>query len=554
MLSKASLSLLLIVSRSLFTAPSPWVQERMRAMSMREKIGQLFVVAVSTAEHGHEILASQETVMFPPMSPSHVAQLVKKYHVGGIIFLRKQKLADQVQVTNELQRRSKLPLLVVEDLEWGLAMRIEHMMKFPKNLTLGAIADEQLLYDLGKEIGRQCKLIGVHMNLAPVVDINTNPENPVIHMRSFGDDKEKVTHCGLLVMQGMQDAGILACAKHFPGHGDTDIDSHVALPRVTHSRQRLWREELYPFRTLIHGGVDAIMTAHLQIPALDKKYISTLSHHMVTGLLRNKLGFDGLVVTDGLNMGALSGIEPGKLELQALLAGHDILLIPRSLEKAVAAIENALIDGTLSEDELDAHVSRILQAKERLGLHKKRIVSEKDLKEKIDTPNARSLKKKLYQQAMTVVYNDGVLPLDSESRVYIIQSGGKKLEPCMRKLQGSTDALVVHLPAGMITKYALLQAKKMGAGDVCIVGVFSMNGSAKKKFGITHDTIQFVRTLQEKGCKVIVTLFGTPYSAALFPDVDALLVAYEDDPDAQDAAADIILGDLEASGILPVQM
>ena len=554
---------------------SSWADEHLQQMNLREKIGQLFIAGLSSAQNGEELLATQAGVFKTlNLQQQYVKDLVEKQHIGGIIFLRKQSLAQQIDLTNTLQAASCLPLLVVEDLEWGLAMRIDATIKFPRNLTLGAMQDEQLVYEVGKEIGRECKAIGVHMNLAPVVDINTNPANPVINDRSFGCDKEKVARLGTLFMQGLQDAGILACAKHFPGHGDTAVDSHVALPTIAHAQKRLWAQELYPFTKLIDAGVDALMSAHLQVPTFDAQAISTISYPILTDLLQKKMGFTGLVVTDALNMGALKGRKPGELELQALLAGNDILLMSVDIPKAIDYLVVAVQDGRLSEECIDKKVLKILQAKEYVGLHKKRLVPTKNIEAKVNTAYAQDLKKQLYADAVTLIADErlcesarGQVPWRlnnfnrgecfAEQNVSnhadcIVQIGGKKENVFIKTMVENRHFPLRYIAATLTAEEARQQAAKFKKGDTVVVAIYDMQKLLQKNFGIAPGTVLFVEKLKQRGVKVILVLFGSPYSIKLFSDQRPIIVAYEDDPDAQLAAANVLLGKQMARGQLPV--
>lgn len=374
----------------------------LQSLTLREKIGQLFmVVAISSPEQSEEALASSLIQCPYRMDQEYIEYLIKEFHIGGIIFLYKSTPSKQIDMTNHYQAVSKIPLMIGQDCEWGLSMRLYDTLQFPRNGALGALRDKQLIYELGLEIGKQCRAIGVHINFSPVVDVNTNPNNPVIGTRAFGDMPELVSECGLLMMRGLQDAGILACAKHFPGHGDTNVDSHCALPVINHSFARLSSVELVPFRHLIGGGVAAVMSAHLDVPAIESENgrPSSLSHAIVTQLLEHDLQFNGLKITDGLGMQALSNKYcPGEIELQAFLAGNDILLCPLDVPKAVEKIEQAINEGKISIAELEKRVLKILKAKEwAIGQSCKSIDKELAIRA-IFTPQAYALQKVLFEQ------------------------------------------------------------------------------------------------------------------------------------------------------------
>ncbi|MDR3551172.1 MAG: glycoside hydrolase family 3 N-terminal domain-containing protein [Candidatus Babeliales bacterium] len=368
-------------------------------LTLDQKIGQLMVVAaVSDPAMNAEFM--QEAVH--TMDVQSIKKLITDYHVGGVIFLGMSELEKQFALTQDFQQLSAIPLLVCMDFEWGLTMRLRDAMMFPRNDVLGLLSplQDDLIYQMGYEIGKQCKALGVHLNLAPVVDVNNNPKNPVINSRSFGADKELVAHKAILYMQGLQDAGIMACAKHFPGHGDTDVDSHYDLARITHARERLDDIEFFPFKKLIKAGCMAIMIAHLEVSALEpREYLPTsLSHAVVTALLKDEFDFKGLIITDSLGMvGVTKYHQPGELELEALQAGNDILLCPVDVPKAVAIIKQAISQGRFSEQELDKRVLKVLKFK---AWAKSGSMPEAFDRKKFFSYDAQVLQQKLYAHAI----------------------------------------------------------------------------------------------------------------------------------------------------------
>jgi len=361
--------------------PSSWAQETLQTMTLREKIGQLFMVASSSStsnEQPTESLASAFLHSPYNMSQEHVEACITQHHVGGIIFLYKSSPEKQIACVNRYQTLSKVPLLIAQDAEWGLSMRLEKTPVFPHARILGTMSDD-LVYRVGREIGRHCRAVGVHMNLAPVVDVDSNPLNPVIGSRSFGAEPHIVSCKGWAFAHGLGDAQVLACAKHFPGHGDTTVDSHFALPLVPYTRKELEARELIPFKYMIAHGIPAVMIAHLQVPAYDPQQssIASLSPALTTTLLQVELGFKGLVITDGLGMKSVTNqYAPGEIELRAFLAGNDIILGPLAVDKAIDLIEQQIQSGLVSEKELDRRVLKILQAKAWLHLHQERFVNE----------------------------------------------------------------------------------------------------------------------------------------------------------------------------------
>lgn len=354
------------ISFALANLKADWATITLSQLSLEEKIGQLFIVATvsDTKSDFNKEFVKQSSYN---LSPAYVEQLIKKYHIGGIIYLGKNSIKSIREKTIYYQSLSKIPLLIGLDAEWGLSMRTTDGIGFPKARTLGALNNPDLVYETARTIGQQLKQLGIHINFAPVADVHTNPLNPIIHDRSFGDDPLKVAQNALAYARGLADAGIMACAKHFPGHGDTALDSHKALPIIKHEKERLEAIELVPFKQLIAAHIPAIMIAHLEMPALEKEaqLPATLSHAVVTQLLQDELHFKGLKITDGLGMqGVTDYHRPGELEVKALLAGNDILLCPVDVEKAATCIKAAIEHGRIPLRDLDAHVLKILQTKE----------------------------------------------------------------------------------------------------------------------------------------------------------------------------------------------
>ena len=340
-----------------YYAQEKWVDSILNSMTIDQKMGQLFMIqAYSNLDTVHE---------------NKIKEMIQKYHVGNLIFMQGTP-SKQVQLTNTYQSLSKIPLMIGFDGEWGLDMRLQNTYKFPWNMTLGAIQDNTLIRKFGEHLGRHAKRVGIHVNFAPVVDINTNPLNPIIGNRSFGEDKQNVTQKAIAFSQGMQSEGVLANAKHFPGHGDTATDSHLKLPVLTFDRQRLDSVELYPYKRVFDAGMASVMTAHLSIPVLESnpKLPTSLSPSVVTDLLKEELGFLGLIFTDGLNMkGAADYSSSAEIDLAAVLAGNDVLLIPQDVPATISLMKNSIQTGVLSPERIDESVRKILLAKYKVGLH-----------------------------------------------------------------------------------------------------------------------------------------------------------------------------------------
>jgi len=529
-------------------------QEMLSHLTLDQKIGQLFIIpAVSSTEINKEFMAYEPYTM----DPEYVKKMIIDYQVGGVIFLGAGYVQQQFDLTQEFQSLSKSPLLVCMDFEWGLTMRLRDGLRFPHNMALGALSqdDEHLMYEMGYEIGRQCKALGVHMNLAPVVDVNNNPKNPIINDRSFGQDKENVVRKAILYMRGLHDAGIIACAKHFPGHGDTDMDSHHDLPRIVHSRQRLDEIELYPFKKMIDAGVRAIMTAHLEIPSLDATphLPSSLSHNVVTTLLKDELGFDGLIIPDGLGMkGITKHHELGELELKALLAGSDVVLAAVDLPKAFAVIKQAVLDGRFSESELDKKVLKILQFKASVDVGH---MPEHLDKEQLYSEQARNLKQKLYAHALTVArdYEKLLTQVQQQDLLTVVEIGQQdSVFLSELKLDKHVTSYYLGNDADDIKMQELVN--KIKDNEIIVIALLGMNRFAKQNFGILQSTQQFLHMLHQAGRKTVIVVFGNAYSLPLLKDASSVIVAYEDDADAQKSAAQLCAGKLQTTGTLPVSV
>lgn len=534
------------------------LKEHINKMPLKEKIGQLFVVAAaSNFNQPTEALASSMRSCPYQMDEEHVMKMITEYKVGGVIFLFKSDPKTQRAYIDKFQAASKTPLLIAQDCEWGLSMRLDadqtKVVRYPRNMTLGALHDEQLIYELGKEIGMQCAVNGIHMNLAPVVDVNNNAANPVIHDRSFGDDPQRVARLASLYARGLQDAGVLACAKHFPGHGDTTIDSHLDLPIIAHNQERLNDIELVPFKEVIKQGISAIMTAHLSVPAFDDtpNLPSSMSHKIIRNILRTSLEFEGLVVSDGLGMQAITKhFAPGELELKAVLAGNQLLLCPLNVPRAIDLIEQAIGNNLISEDELDNHVLKILRAK-LWAMEQQKQYAGINPDDFLVRPEALQLQRQLYSRALTIAKLSA--PLDFKQtpidRIYCLQIGTLQNNQLAQSLYTKLDYVSEALSDNEIA-HAGKEAKKH---DQCVVFLGSMNKFIDKNFGVSKNIDSLLSTLKESKKPLTVVLFGTPYATAKVHQADNIVVAYEDAPAMQEVVADFLLGKQEASGRLPVK-
>ena len=522
---------------------SQWVDSVFATMSLDEKIGQLFMC---------EVYPNQQ-------DQSKTTNLIKKYHIGGIIYFKGHptKIA---QLTNQFQQQSLVPLMVAIDGEWGVGMRLDSVVVFPHQMMLGAIDDNKLIYEMGKSIANQCHNLGINVNFAPVIDINNNPANPVIGVRSFGEDKISVAQKGYAYMLGMQDSHILAVAKHFPGHGDTDVDSHRDLPVITASKQRLDTLELFPFKQLINAGVGGVMVAHLYVPELDntKNLPSTLSKKIVKKLLIKELDFKGLIFTDALGMqGVAKYYGAGEAEIKALQAGNDILLMSQDVPTAFNAIKQAVLKGKISEKIIDEKVKKILLAKYWMHLNKFKKIDTKNLFERLNSEQDNLLNRELVENALTLVKNtNNLIPFSTLKNVKFaavsIGNGQTTIFQDFLLRYANIDIFTIDKNASS-AEFANL-TKQLSDYDYVIVGIHDTRQYAVKTYGITMQTINFVDNLANKNA-VVLDLFGNPYALRRFNNLEkirAVLVSYEDTDISQELSAQILFGGISAKGHLPV--
>jgi len=523
----------------------PWIDSVINSLTLEEKIAQLIMYPVYTKGGEKEL--------------KKIEALVDNYNIGGIIYMQGGPIR-QVNAHNRLMAKSKTPLLTSIDGEWGVRMRLDSVVRFPRQMLLGAIQHDSLIYEMGKEIAKQCSLTGVHINFAPVVDINVNANNPVINSRSFGEIKEEVAKKSLAYMKGMQDNKVIACAKHFPGHGDTDTDSHLSLPIIKHSAERIDSVELYPFKALVDSGVGSIMVAHLFIPSLDKtkNRASTLSPKIVQNLLKDSMKFKGLVITDALNMHGVSKYyETGEVDLLALLAGNDILLFSQDVGKAIKYIKKAVEKGTISEAEITARCKKIIQLKKWLGLDQFKPLSTDSLLEKLNSDQANLINRRLVENAMTLLKNDSnIIPIRGLSKLNIasVSIGASTETVFQQTLSNYTQVTHYQIPKNPSQDQITILIDSLAKHNLVIIGIHGTNRSPSQKFGITDGTMELIKNLNTAH-PCIVSLFANPYSLGLyseFENVNGLVMAYENTPLAQEYSAQLIFGGIAAKGKLPV--
>lgn len=522
-----------------------WADSILLNMSYQEKIGQLFMIdAFSNKDSAHV---------------KQITDLITQYSIGGLIFFQGGPYR-QANLTNYYQSKSRIPLLIGIDGEWGLQMRLDSTIRFPRQMTLGAGADSGQVYLMGREIGRQMHRMGIHVNFAPDVDINNNPRNPIINSRSFGESPVKVAGLSFEYMKGMQEEGVLACAKHFPGHGDTDTDSHLALPVVHADSARLDSLELYPYKKLIPAGLGSVMVAHLFVPAIDSTpgRAGTLSPILVNGWLKEKLGFNGLIFTDALNMKGVAAFnEPGELELKALMAGNDILLYSQNVPTAIGRIHKAIQECEIEQTLVDEKVRKLLMVKYWSGLADTISVDTAGLQADLNNHAAQSLNYLLYNESSTLLRNKGkVIPLhpyyrDCIAAVAVNDTSGNLFQQVM-SAYAHVDFFNLPKDASSTAIDSLLRL--LSDYDRVVISIHNTSINAAKNFNVTPAMIEFVKKAGKKN-KSILCVFGNAYVLGKFEDYenfDAVVQAYEDTYLPQKLVAQKLFGAGYFSGRLPV--
>ena len=518
-----------------------WVDSVFQALSFEDRLGQLFMVAAYSNKDQRHV--------------DEISELVKNENLGGLIFFQGGPNR-QARLTNYYQAQAKTPLLIAMDAEWGIGMRLDSVPNFPKAMTLGAIQNPELIYEMGSEIARQFKELGMHINFAPVVDVNSNPDNPVIGYRAFGENKEMVTKRAVAYMKGLQDNGVMANAKHFPGHGDTETDSHHVLPVINHPEKRIWEIDLYPYQELFREDLMSVMVAHLNVPSLDNgsNIPTSLSKPIVTDLLQKRMNFQGLVFTDALNMrGVANFSKPGEVDLKALLAGNDVLLYSQDVPKAKVLIKEAVAQGIISENEINRRVKKVLKAKYWAGLNQYKPIDTYKIADRLNTPKTRGIIEKLYSASITVASNKGdLLPfqnLDLKKFASLtIGDEGKEFSSYLNKYT-QVDHFTIPKASSESAHYNLM--KQLEDYDVVVVGLMGVTNSPQRAFGISPGDVELIRNL-EKRQQVVTVLFGNAYGAKALEGFGNVVLAYENSVETQKLAPQVLFGGRSGQGILPV--
>ncbi len=520
-----------------------WVDSVYKSMGIDEKIGQLFIIRAHSDLGDDHIKSVQDQI--------------KKYHVGGLCFFQGTP-SKQATLTAQYQQLSKIPMMVSMDAEWGLGMRFKDKgLSFPRQLMLGAVQDLNEIEKMGYAIGKQLLAIGVQVSFSPVADINSNALNPVIGDRSFGEDKEDVSRHAIAYMRGLQSAGLLTSGKHFPGHGDTDTDSHLDLPVINHSMDRMRSMELYPFQQLIDAGLNGMMVAHLHVPAIDptENISTTLSAKAVNDLLKKEMGFDGIIFTDALEMkGVTKHFSADQVAIMAVQAGNHMLVLPDNIQLAFSGLKDAFTNGTLDPSILEENVRKILLAKYQLGLDSLVLPNPEVAAKMAFDPYAVGIKHKLIEEALTVVQNKrALIPMVNITapKMATLAIGSTAKTRFQSRLDSyiQTDHYNVSHSLKETDEKSLL--KDLKRYDRVIISIHQMNNKVSANFGLTNAELTLIQNINRQQ-EVILVVFGSPYSLKFFENIDHIIMAYEDNTETEDIAAQGLMGVFGFKGKLPV--
>lgn len=521
-----------------------WVDSVYNTLTDDERIGQLFMVDV-----------------WPMRDSTHyrdVEALVRDYKVGGLIFFKGFPYR-QATLTNYYQSKSKVPLLIGIDGEWGLSMRLDSTPVYPRQMTLGASANADLMYEMGLSIGAQCKRMGIHFNFAPDVDVNNNANNPVINDRSFGENKYTVAKLGTAYAKGLQDMHIIASAKHFPGHGDTETDSHYGLPVIKADRKRLDSLELFPFKKLIDEDVMSVMVAHLNVPALDTSNLpASISKAIITDLLRNELGFEGIIITDALNMKGVADLfPPGEVAARALMAGNDILLFVENVPASMAKIKEHILDSTITMQQIERSCKRVLLAKYWSGLNKYEPIELTNLTEDLNSGDAPEMITKAIKNSIIVAKNqDDIIPIKNPElyKIATVSVGVQQLTPFQEMSMNFVKSDYFSIDKGDKTTNFDSLYLALEKYNLLVVSLHATSRFVSRKLGLTPAQIDFVNKLLQSPRKVILVCNGNPYILNQFQQAKNVIVSYEDQEVYNQLAAQVLYGGIGAKGRMPVSV
>ena len=529
-----------------------WTDSVYNSLSEDERIAQLMVVRLSSIDSKTKLITFFD---------DKVAGLVKQYNIGGICLFQGGPVK-QALILNKLQAAAKTPILICIDGENGVGMRMtDSVLPLPRQMMLGAVQDTNIIYQYGKIAGEQCKRMGIQVNYAPVVDVNNNPNNPVINDRSFGEDKYKVAQFGIQYMKGLQDVGVMACAKHFPGHGDVAVDSHLDLPVINKSMAQLDSLELYPFREIFKAGIGSVMVAHLYIPAIDSAAhrATSISKNNVTGLLRNQLGYQGLTFTDALEMQGVKKYFPGgEASVQSIIAGNDMLCLPEDVPAAISKIKDAIKDGRLSWADIELHCKKVLAAKYQYGLSQLQPINTENLANDLNS-KVNDMRKQVAENALTVLKksDDIFFPMIAPEKpvtdeVVYVSIGTSSDNAFAKRMRNDYGAAVFYFnykqdAARILSTVELIKKRYKKV----VIGIHNYNRAPANNFGISKAAIDLVTQLQQQANSVTF-VFGNPYAIKNWCTAKNLIACYEDDAIIQNIAIDLLQGKIAAKGKLPV--
>ncbi len=545
------LNLVIVKAQTISTAKA-WTDSVYNSLSEDERIAQLMVVRLSSIDSKTKIVTFFD---------AKVDSLVKQYNIGGICLFQGGPVK-QALLLNKLQAEAKTPILICIDGENGVGMRMtDSVLPLPRQMMLGAVQDTNIIYEYGKIVGEQCKRIGIQVNYAPVVDVNNNPNNPVINDRSFGEDKYRVAQFGIQYMKGLQDVGVMACAKHFPGHGDVAVDSHYDLPVISKSLAQLDSLELYPFHEIFKAGIGSVMVAHLYIPAIDSAAhrATSISKSNVTGLMRNQLGYQGLTFTDALEMQGVKKYFPGgEASVQSIIAGNDMLCLPEDVPSAISKIKEAINDGRLSWTDIEGHCKKVLAAKYQYGLSHLQPVNTDNLANDLNS-KVSDMRKKIAENALTVLKktDEVFFPMAAPEKpvageVAYVSVGTSADNAFALRMRSDYAADVFYFDykqdaARILSTVSLIKKRYKKV----VVGIHNYSRAPANNFGISKAAEDFVKQLQEQ-TRSITFVFGNPYAVKNWCQAKNLVACYEDYPSEHNAAADLLEGKIRAKGKLPV--
>ena len=520
-----------------------WVDSVFHRLTKKQRIAQMFFVAAYT----------NKTEAFT----DSIAKVIKKEKVGGLVFFQGGP-GRQAILTNQYQKKARVPLLIASDGEWGLGMRLDSTMSYPYQMALGAMEGTELIYKMGLEIAKDYRRVGMHMNLAPVVDVNNNAKNPVINYRSFGENRYNVAQKGAAYLKGMQDGGLLVSIKHFPGHGDTDVDSHYDLPQLNFTKERLDSLEMYPFKELIKQGAAGVMIAHMNIPSLDAtpNMPSTLSKPIVTDILKEQIGFKGIVISDAMGMkGVVKYFKDGEADVMGIIAGNDVLELSENSKRAVKMVRQAIRDKRLTMDRVDESVKKILTAKYWAGLNKKQPINEEQVFEDVNRSESMVLRQQMADASMTLLRGrDFIKTLSPSKRTVILNVGTPDVTTFQKELAlVYQNSVVYNLKKDANADDIAKVLTEIKADDQVMIGIFDTRTRPGNNIPLSADLKMMLKDMANKNA--VLALFANPYNLAGLPGLEnakALIVAYQKEDYMQKSAASVLKNQLITTGKLPV--